>query len=52
MTRPEIEPWSPGPLANTLPVSQWAGTLKDLKPAHNFTKLNNKTININNYQIK
>ena len=25
MTRPEIEPRFPGPLANTLPLSQWAG---------------------------
>ena len=24
MTRPGIEPWSPGPLANTLPTRQWA----------------------------
>ena len=25
MTRPEIEPRSPGHLANTLPLGQWAG---------------------------
>ena len=27
MTRPGIEPWSPGPLANTQPLGQWAGKI-------------------------
>ena len=32
MTQPEIELWSPGPLANTVPLIQWAGGTK--KNAH------------------
>ena len=35
MTRPGIELRSPGPLANTLPLSQWAG--KNLKIGRNFS---------------
>ena len=36
LTRPEIEPQSPRPLANTLPPSQWTGMyLVDYKTAKN-----------------
>ena len=29
MTQPEIEPRSPGPLPNTLPLGQWASKKKN-----------------------
>ena len=39
MTRPGIEPWSPRPLANTLPME----VKKEIKP--NCMKKNRETIN-------